>query len=272
MRTIRFCPFLLAFTLAACGGGDAGQETGGGEDAADAAPAVDPAQAATIAGVIRFTGTAPTPEPIDMSAEPACAEKHSEQPTQHRVAVNDNGTLRNVFVYVKEGLPERSWPASDEEVVLDQEGCEYHPHVLGVRTGQELTVRNSDGLLHNVNAQPSINRGFNMGQPTNMESQRSFTQQEVMIPVTCEVHGWMNAYIGVVDHPYFAVTGEDGSFRLENLPPGTYTVEAWHEEYGPQTMQVTVAAQQTEDVEFTYDGSQVAAVTLGAPLDPHDHH
>lgn len=272
MRTIRFCPFLLAFTVAACGGGDAGQDTGGGEDAADAAPAVDPAQAATIAGVIRFTGTAPTPEPIDMSAEPACAEKHSEQPTQHRVAVNDNGTLRNVFVYVKEGLPERSWPASDEEVVLDQEGCEYHPHVLGVRTGQELTVRNSDGLLHNVNAQPSINRGFNMGQPTNMESQRSFTQQEVMIPVTCEVHGWMNAYIGVVDHPYFAVTGEDGSFRLENLPPGTYTVEAWHEEYGPQTMQVTVAAQQTEDVEFTYDGSQVAAVTLGAPLDPHDHH
>ena len=112
MRTIRFCPFLLAFTVAACGGGDAGQDTGGGEDAADAAPAVDPAQAATIAGVIRFTGTAPTPEPIDMSAEPACAEKHSEQPTQHRVAVNDNGTLRNVFVYVKEGLPERSWPAS----------------------------------------------------------------------------------------------------------------------------------------------------------------
>jgi plastocyanin len=272
MRTTRVCWSLLVLPLIACGGGDAEQDTGGEAATASAEPAVDPAQAATISGVVRFTGTAPAEEAIDMSAEPTCAEKHSEPPTQHAVAVGGDGGLGNVFVYVKEGLPDRSWPASNEEVVLDQDGCVYEPHVLGVRAGEEFTVRNSDGLLHNVNAQPQANRGFNMGQPTNMEGQRSFAQQEVMIPVTCEVHGWMNAYIGVVDHPFFAVTGEDGSFRLEGLPPGTYTVEAWHERFGTQTMQVTVAAQETGTADFTYDGSQVAFVPLGEPVDLHTHH
>lgn len=273
MRTIRYCSSLLAFTLVACGGGDAAeQETGGDVATEAAAPAVDPAQAAAITGVVRFTGTAPTPEPIDMSAEPACADKHSTPPTQHAVVVSDDGSLANVFVYVASGLPDQTWPASSEPVVLDQDGCEYHPHVLGVRAGEEFTIRNSDGLLHNVNAQPTTNRGFNMGQPTTMEGQRSFSEPEIMIPVTCEVHGWMNAYIGVVDHPYFAVTGEDGSFTLEGLPPGTYTVEAWHERYGTQTMEVTVAAQETGQADFTYDGSQVALVPLGEPVDLHDHH
>ncbi len=271
MRTNRFCSSLLFIALAACGGDQGGQDTGTASTES-AAPAVDPAEAATIAGVIRFTGTPPAEEPIDMSAEPTCAEKHDGQPTQHAVVVGDDGGLGNVFVYVKEGLPDRSWPASNEEVVLDQDGCVYEPHVLGVRAGEDIVVRNSDGLLHNVNAQPETNRGFNMGQPTNMESRRSFAQQEVMIPVTCEVHGWMNAYIGVVDHPFFAVTGDDGTFQLEGLPPGTYTVEAWHERLGTQTMQVTVAAQQTEEVELTFDDTQVAVVPLGEPIDLHAHH
>lgn len=264
----------LVLTLIACGGGDTADtadRTGGASDAA-AAPAVDPAEAATITGVVSFTGTPPAAEPIDMSAEPTCADKHDSPPVRTRVAVGDGGGLANVFVYVKEGLEQRQWPASDEPPVLDQDGCEYRPHVLGVRTGEQFTIRNSDGLLHNVNAQPQTNRGFNVGQPTSMETNRSFSQPEIMVPVTCEVHGWMEAYIGVVDHPYFAVTDADGSFRLENLPPGTYTLEAWHEQLGTQTMEVTVAAQQTQQADFTFDGSRVAVVPLGTPVDLHGSH
>lgn len=272
MRIRHFIAF-VAIAVAACGGDSQSKSSEGGEAAAAAAPAVDPAQAATIAGVIRFEGSAPANEAIDMSAEPACAGKHSTPPTKSTVVANGNGTLRNVFVYVKQGLPQQQWPEKPGQVILDQQGCEYHPHVVGLQTGQDLTIRNSDGLLHNVNAKPSTNRGFNVGQPTNMDTRRSFPAAEVMIPVTCEVHGWMEAYIGVVDHPFFAVSGEDGSYRLEGLPPGTYTIEAWHEKYGTKQMQVTVAAQETKQTDFSYSASAVAAhVPLGEPIDLHGTH
>lgn len=261
---------LSLFTLAACGGGDA--DTGGTDAPAADAYTVPAGEAAVITGVVNFEGTAPAPEPIDMSDEPTCAEKHDDGPVRRPVVVNENGTLSNVFVYVREGLGDRSFAATADERVMDQDGCEYQPHVMGVQTGQEVTFRNSDGLLHNINAQGSTNRSFNISQPQNMDTERSFSQQEIMIPVRCDVHGWMEAYIGVVDHPYFAVTGEDGSFRLENLPPGDYTIEAWHEEYGTQTAQVTVAAQQTGETSFTFNDTMTGAfVPLGAPLDPHDH-
>lgn len=268
MRIRYFTILSCSLLFAACGGGDqAGDGAGSG---AAAAPAVDPAVAATINGVVHFQGTAPANEVIDMSAEPTCAEKHSTPPTRSTVLANANGTLRNVFVYVKEGLPAQRYPAATEAPVLDQNGCEYVPHVLGVQAGQNFIVRNSDGLLHNVNARATVNRGFNFGQPVTMDGERSFAQQEVMVPVTCEVHGWMEAYIGVVDHPYFAVTGEDGSFTIPNLPPGTYTLEAWHERYGTQTAQVTVAAQQQGQADFHYDAAApVAHVPLGAPVDLH---
>ena len=271
MRFSRICSLMLVLVMFGCGGGDSDQDTGGADNAAaDAAPAVDPAQAATISGTVSYSGAAQS-EPIDMSGEPECAKKHSSAPVRRIVAVNDN-KLANVFVYVKEGLPQRSWPAGGEAPVLDQDGCEYRPHVLGVRTGQDMVIKNSDGLLHNINAKPTTNRGFNVGQPTNMETKRQFTQQEIMIPVTCEVHGWMHAYIGVVDHPYYAVTGEDGTFTLQGLPPGTYTVEAWHEKLGTKTMQVTVAAQETKPADFSFDGAAAnARVPLGQPFDPHTH-
>ncbi|HEX6938335.1 MAG TPA: carboxypeptidase regulatory-like domain-containing protein, partial [Longimicrobiales bacterium] len=236
-------------------------------------PPVDPATAATITGRVVFEGTPPAMARIDMSEEATCAAKHPNGAFVEEVVVNDNGTLRNVFVYVKEGLGDRKFPTPAEPVVLDQSGCVYHPHVLGIQVGQTLTIRNSDGLLHNINARPSMNRPFNISQPTTMETSRTFATPEVMVPVACDVHGWMQAYIGVLEHPYFATTGADGTFRLAQLPPGDYVVEAWHERYGTQTVNVTVGASETKEIEFRFAASTVAnaVVPLGAPVDPHHH-
>lgn len=265
---------LTPAALAVCGGGEEGGGEGGAAPEGGASPAAMTVEnPGVVTGSIAFTGSAPAGEPIDMSEEPACAQKHSSPPTRQAVAVNDNGTLRNVFVYVKEGLS-GSFPASTEAVVLDQDGCVYRPHVLGVQAGQPITIRNSDGILHNINASPSENRGFNISQPTNMESSRTFSSPEVMIPVRCDVHGWMESYIGVTDHPYFAVTGEDGAFRIENLPPGDYVIETWHESLGTQTQNVTVAPNGTAELQFQYDASATASavVPLGEPFDPHPEH
>jgi hypothetical protein len=136
-----------------------------------------------------------------------------------------------------------------------------------------VTFRNSDGLLHNIKAQPRNNRTFNISQPNNMTSSQTFSQPEIMIPVQCDVHGWMEMYIGVTDHPYFAVSGEDGNFTIENVPPGTYTLEAWHERYGVTTQQVTVEPNGSVDVAFDYSASMAGAhVPLGRPIDPHGTH
>jgi plastocyanin len=263
--------FLVGAMTACGGGGDAGGDTGapagGGEAAAPAAVE----NAGTISGVINFAGAAPAPQPIDMAAEPTCAAKHSAPPmTKHVVA--EGGHLANVFIYIKEGLS-GSYPASGTGPEIDQDGCDYMPHVVGVQTGQQVTFRNSDGLLHNIKAQPSNNRPFNISQPTNMTSNQTFNQPEVMVPVQCDVHGWMNMYIGVTNHPYFAVSSTDGTFTIANVPPGTYTIEAWHERYGPMTQQVTVDANGASTVTFEYSASMAGAhVPLGEPIDPHGSH
>jgi plastocyanin len=187
--------------------------------------------------------------------------------------VASNGKLANVFVYLKEGL-QGAPPAPGAAVSVNQLGCEYIPHVIGVQVGQEVAFQNSDGLLHNIKAAPTVNRPFNISQPNNMTSPRSFSAAEVMIPVQCDVHGWMEMYIGVVDHPYFAVSAEDGSFTIGNVPPGTYTVETWHERYGVQTQQVTVDPNGTATVTFGYNAAMAAnaVVPLGEPLVlPHAH-
>ena len=262
---------LLAF---ACGGGgDGGGETDTGGAAAADAVQVDAATAGRVIGKVSFEGQPPAPRPVDMSEEPTCAEKHEGQPMNPVAVVGSDGGLQNVFVYVKEGLPEGSWPTPSEAAVLDQDGCVYVPHVVAVQTGQTLEIKNSDGLLHNINARPTEQRGFNVSQPTNMTTPRTFSRPEVMIPVECDVHGWMEAYIGVTDHPYFAVTGEDGSFTIANLPPGDYVIEAWHEEYGTQTQNVTVPASGEARAEFSYSASMAGAVVpLGEPIDPHGGH
>lgn len=264
---------LAALVAAGCGGEQAQEQPAAEGVGAAQAPVVDPATAAAVTGNVAFQGAAPEPRRIDMSEEPVCAEKHPQGPFTESVVVNANGTLKNVFVHVKEGLGALSFPAPQQPVTLDQNGCIYHPHVFGIQASQSLVIKNSDGILHNINARPSVNRGFNISQPTTMESTRTFAMPEVMVPVKCDVHGWMEAYVGVLPHPYFAVTGDDGSFTIPNLPPGQYVIEAWHERYGTQTQTVTVAARETGQISFTYSESMAAGavVPLGEPIDLHDH-
>jgi plastocyanin len=261
-------PTLMLLVMAGCGGGDGGGASGGGGAAVE--NPVDAATAGNIAGSVVFEGTAPSMDAIDMSSESVCAAKHASTPMIEEVVVNGNGTLANVFVYVKEGLESLQFPTPGA-VLLDQNGCVYLPHVLGVMAGQDITIKNSDGLLHNINASPAEQRGFNTSQPVAMETTRAFGTAEVMVPLRCDVHGWMNAYVGVLDHPYHSVSNGSGAFSLSTLPPGDYVIEAWHERYGTQTQNVTVTTGQTAEVTFTFSPSMArnAVVPLGAPIDLH---
>jgi len=249
---------LLLGLLAGCGGsGDdasAGGGDGGGGSSEEIASPVDPATAATISGKVLFSGAAPEPEPISMEAESTCQEQYPDGAFTETVLANDNGTLKNVFVYVKEGLGDLQFPVPQEPIVLDQKGCRYIPHVFGVQVDQELIIRNSDGILHNIHPVPTTNRPFNVGQPVAMDTSRKFSQVETFIPIECDVHDWMIGYVSVLDHPYFATTGDDGSFELPNLPPGDYVIEAWHELYGTQMMNVTVGDSESASIEFTFEG------------------
>lgn len=240
------------FLLTVCSRGDDG-----------AARATPPARAmeeemqagATISGKIKFTGARPTNPRIDMAEEAACKAKYTTAPpTAETVVVNANGTLANVFVYAKAGLPVGAkYPAPATPVVIDQDGCRYDPHVLGIMVGQTLEIRNSDPVLHNIKAKATKNRPFNVSQPSaGMKTNRTFAAPEVMVALECNVHGWMNAFLGVLPHPFYAVTGTDGGFSLKGLPPGTYTIEAWHEKYGTQTATVTVAGTETKTADLTF--------------------
>jgi plastocyanin len=243
-----------ALAAVGCGGGG-GEAQPGAEQAAPAAFPVDTTTAATITGTVAFTGSRPAPQRIDMSEEPTCAQKHPDGAFVEAVLVNDNGTLRNVFVYVKEGVPaDLTFPVPSEPVEINQDGCIYQPRVFGIQVGQNLNIRNSDGLLHNIKAVPTTNRPFNISQPTNMVTSRTFAAAEVPVPLECNVHSWMNAFVGVLPHPYFATTGADGGFSIRRLPPGTYTIEAWHERLGTMTQQVTVGANESKAVTFTFRG------------------
>ncbi|HXH25413.1 MAG TPA: carboxypeptidase regulatory-like domain-containing protein, partial [Vicinamibacterales bacterium] len=221
-----------------------------------AAPAVtsnpvDPATAATVQGTVRLEGTPPPAEPIDMRADPYC-ERQGTARTEHFV-VGGGGGLANVFVYVKDGLGNLRFPVPETPVVLDQKGCMYRPRVLGVQVGQTLELRSSDDTLHNIHAVPEVNQEFNKAQQLSaIRLTHVFSAREVMVPFKCDVHRWMNAWVGVLDHPFYAVTGTDGAFVLKGLPPGTYTIEAWHEKLGTQTQTITVGQKENRNVSFAF--------------------
>jgi plastocyanin len=237
--------------LASCGKREEEAKKEEAAPAAAAAPAVaDDANAATITGKVTFTGEKPAMRTIDMSANPACQRAHTTPQKSEEVIVNDNGTLRNAFVWIKSGLPDRQWPVPTTTVALDQDGCMYKPHVIGVMAGQGIEIKNDDPTNHNIHPLPKINQEWNESQPPKGDAKtKSFPREEVMIPVKCNVHPWMRAYIGVVSHPFFAVTGDDGTYTIKGLPPGTYTLEVWQEKYGTKDVPVTVGAKESKSVD-----------------------
>jgi len=218
---------------------------------------VDTASAGSIAGTISFEGARPAAEVVRVSSDAACVQDAGPNPQSNAVLVSDNGGLQNSFVYIKDGLdPGYTFDIPTEPVVLDQKGCFYQPRVLGVRVGQPLEVSNDDPTFHNVHSLPKMNMEFNQGlNNRGTHLTRTFTTPEVMVRFKCDVHGWMAAWVGVLPHPYFAVTAADGSFTLKDVPPGTYTIEAWHERFGTKSAQVTVAANQTEQTSFTFSAN-----------------
>jgi plastocyanin len=210
---------------------------------------IDAATAGTISGVVSFKGQSPKMKPLDMTADPGCPT----EPQPAEVVMAKDGKLANVFVYVKEGLPQGNFAIPNEPVVLDQKGCRYNPHMLGIMAGQPLKITNSDTADHNIHDMPSKNPPFNESQmPTDQPITKKFATPEMMIPVQCNQHPWMRAYINVMTNPYFAVSAPDGSYEIKNLPPGEYTIAAVHEKFGEQTMKVKVGPKETAKAAFVF--------------------
>jgi plastocyanin len=240
---------IIVLSSAACGGGNESKEAASAPAAVVANP-VDPATAGSLKGSIKLEGTPPATQTINRRSDPYC-EQQGEAKTENFV-VSDGG-LQNVFVYVKDGLGNMKFPVPTTPVVLDQKGCTYAPRVFGIQAGQPLEILNSDDTLHNIHALPMNNREFNRGQAVKgLRQTHVFTTAEVMVPFKCDVHRWMNAWVGVLDHPFYSVSGQGGAFDIQKLPPGTYTIEAWHEKLGTQTQMVTVGPKETKEISFTF--------------------
>jgi plastocyanin len=253
-RLFQVLSLLAALAAAACGGsspsGSAAPKT---PEGAPAGKRVDASKAGSIAGRVVFEGTPPAAAELQIT-DSKCAAS-GRRPRDESVVVDDGG-LKNVFVYVKDGLSGYSFDVPSDPVELDQDGCVYAPRVIGLRVGQPLNVLNSDSTAHNVHAAAKINQQVNTAQPfKGMVYTHAFSTREIMVPFRCDIHPWMIAYVGVVDHPYFAVTGDGGRFELKDLPAGTYTIEAWHEKLGARTATVTVGEKETKDIAFTFKAS-----------------
>jgi plastocyanin len=244
----------LLIVAASCGGGEA-PPAGEPEasSAAEPAAATGPTGTAAVTGTVTFDGQAPNLRPLDMAADPVCAGKHDSPVMPQVLVLGEGNTMGWVFVKVSAGVPEGSYPPPSEPAVIDQNGCVYHPHVLGMMAGQELKFLNSDGILHNVHGLPKENREFNLGMPATVTEQSvTLNRPEPLFTVKCDVHPWMNAYVAVMTHPFWAVTGENGAYAIGSLPAGTYTIEAWHERLGQQTSEVTVADGETATADFAF--------------------
>jgi len=209
--------------------------------------------AASITGVATYDGKAPKLREIKMDADPICLTQHTEPVYPQSIELGEGNTMANIFVHIVSRLPKKGYPVPSEPVEITQQGCMYAPHVLGVMAGQPVKILNPDGTLHNVHAMPKLNDEFNLAMPKfRKETTKTFNKAEFMFPMKCDVHPWMGAWIAVMDHPYFSTTAKDGKFSIENLPPGEYEVEAWHEKLGPQRTKVVLAEGETKEINFTF--------------------
>jgi len=253
----------LATILIAIGCGK-GSKNKNGETTDNAKPQVAlKGDEGTIAGKISYDGAVPTPKKIDMSQDANCAGSAGDK-TMDDLLVAE-GKLANVFVYLKGGPVDKfTYPTPSDAVVLDQQGCRYHPRVIGIQTNQTFRVTNSDSTTHNIHPSPKVNQEWNQMQAQGAPPiEKKFSRPETLIPVKCNQHPWMKASIGVLAHPYFAVSAKDGSYTIKNVPPGTYTVVFWHETLGEQTQQVTVAAKESKTQDITYkSGTTPAAPSM----------
>jgi plastocyanin len=210
--------------------------------------------ASSITGTVTFDGKAPALKPLAMEADPACAKKHSGPVANEMLTLGSGNTMGSIMVWVSKGLPAgKTFPAPKTPVVLDQNGCQYRPHVMGIMVGQPYRILNSDGILHNIHTLPTINKAFNRAMPATVtEATTTFDKEEAIFHIKCDVHPWMSAYVAVFTHPFFSVTGTDGKFTISGLDPGTYEITAWHERLGMQKASVTVAATGAkQDFKFT---------------------
>jgi plastocyanin len=205
-----------------------------------------------LAGSVKFQGSAPRPTRIDMSSDPNCLKAGSAPRAGEDLVLDANGGLENVIVYVADGLGDRAFQPPSQPVVIEQKGCTYKPHVVALQANQKIEVVNADATTHNIHPMPLNNREWNKSQPPGLPVEESFAREEIAIPVKCNVHPWMHAYIAVFKHPYFAVTNKDGSFDLKDLPPGSYTITAWHGKLGTLSQKVTVGAGETAKLEFVF--------------------
>jgi hypothetical protein len=268
---------LLSLSLVTLGGCRKSEEADEGDDSEEeqaGVPYKPPANLGTITGAIALTGQPPAPQSIDMSADTACASKNPNAVAETVVA--KDGKLQNVFVYIKDGsvtggnrISGYTFPAPSGEVELDQVGCHYSPHVVGIQVNQKLKVVNSDPTAHNINVQPKQgNPSWNVSQPPSTPPiEKSFARAETIIPVKCNQHPWMKAYINVLKHPFFSISAADGTFTIKDVPPGKYTVVAWHEKFGEQTMEVTVPASGAGTANFSFDSSKSVAELSSGYMD-----
>jgi plastocyanin len=237
--------------LAGCGkkeGSEPAATPAASAPAAAPATPIDPATAASVSGTVKFEGEAPKAAKIDMSQDPACKGTN----TAENVAAS-GGHLANVFVYVKEGLGNRTFDVPKEAITLDQSGCKYHPHVLGVVANQTIKIVNSDPTTHNIHPTPKDNREWNESQPPSAAPlEKTFAREEIMLPVKCNQHPWMRMFVNVTKSPFFAVTGPDGKFEIKGLPPGDYTIAFVQEKLGEQDVKVTLAAKDAKTVDATF--------------------
>jgi hypothetical protein len=214
---------------------------------------VDPATAGSISGTVTLDGSAPKLQPIDMSASPACVQANPSPVVPPVVVAGEHGALANIVVYVKAGLGNYTFEAPTNPVVLNQKNCIYEPHVVALMTQQPFEIQNSDPTMHNVHPLPSQNRQWSSSQPPGSAALRStFVRPEFAMPVLCNVHPWMRAFVFVFEHPYFEVTSIAGAFELKNLPPGTYTIAAWHEKFSSPDQVVTIGPRESKSISFTF--------------------
>lgn len=214
-----------------------------------------PAMAGSVKGVAKFEGENPGRKKVKMSADPACEAMHSKPVGTEDYLIRKTGEIVNVFVYLKDGVPGQKHETPTEHAKIDQVGCMYVPHVQGLMVNQTLDIVNSDKTMHNIHCLATVNKEFNFGQPTPGTREQVFRRAENAIHMKCDVHPWMSSYLFVMEHPYFAVTGDQGQFEIKNVPAGKYTLVAWHEKLGTVEQEVTVTDAGADGVTFTFKGA-----------------